>query len=463
MTVKKCIAIALASTILAGARFSPAQDGRPPTLPNFDRRSPIVLAVENVGPTVVSIKTQTELTQKGQRRAMDPFFDMFQQPEPEPDEVIEGHSYRERSQGSGVIVHPYGYVVTNYHVVWGADRITVMLQDGGAGRSLEATLINADLDNDVAILKIKTPGPFPYAVMGDSDRLFVGETTIALGNPFGLASSATTGILSAKNRSVNVRGEVMFKDFMQTSALINPGNSGGPLLDINGYLIGINVAIDNRGPGIGYAIPINRVREVAADLLDPEMVRHAWLGLDVAQDRAGLKVERVADNGPGARSSIRKGDVILAVGPKRVDDRLGLNIELLQFEPGATIPITLRRDKDVHVDVAFDLVPAEEARVAGHRLDSIGLVVADITPPLAGTYGLDPKKKGVVITKVVAGGIAEQMQLSPGDVVLQLGGYIVQDTGTLSNLLRAYARRYGAAQIQVFRKGKKLSGQMPLK
>ena len=120
--------------------------------------------------------------------------------------------------------------------------------------------------------------------MGDSDRLFVGETTIALGNPFGLSSSVTTGILSANNRSVTLRGEVVFKDFMQTSALINPGNSGGPLLDVNGYVIGINVAIDQRGPGIGYAIPINRVREVAADLLDPEMVRRAWLGLDVVAE-----------------------------------------------------------------------------------------------------------------------------------------------------------------------------------
>lgn len=425
-----------------------------PNLPSFDRRSPIVLAVENVGPAVVSIKTQTE--QEPQRQ----IFDWFQRPD-EP-EVIDGHAYRERGQGSGVVVHPYGYVVTNNHVVWGADRITVTLPDGGAGKTLEAALINSDLDNDIAILKIKNPGPFPWARMGDSDKLYVGETAIALGNPFGLASSATTGIISAKNRSVNIRGEIVFKDFMQTSAIINPGNSGGPLLDVNGYVIGINVAIDTRGPGIGYAIPINRVREVAADLLDPEMVTKAWLGLDVAKDGAGVVVERVAENGPAARSAIHKGDTIVAVGPRRIDDRLGLNIELLQYQPGAAVPLTLHRDHDVQVQVPFEAVPAEEVRVAGHRLDSVGLVVADITPVLAKSYGLDARTRGVLITKVVPGSIADGMKLAAGDVVIQLGGYVVRDTGTMGNLLRAYAKRYGAADITVLRKGRRYSGPMPL-
>jgi serine protease Do len=450
-TLAAALAVALAPAF--GLAQGVAADGGP-NLPTFDRRSPIVLAVENVGPAVVSIKTQTE--QEPHRQV----FDWFQRPE-EP-EVIDGHAYRERGQGSGVIVHPYGYVVTNNHVVWGADRITVTLSDGGAGRTLEATLINSDFDNDIAILKIKTPGPFPFARMGDSDKLYVGETTIALGNPFGLASSATTGILSAKNRTVNVRGEMLFKDFMQTSAIINPGNSGGPLLDINGYVIGINVAIDTRGPGIGYAIPINRVRDVAADLLDPEMVTKAWLGLEVKRDRGGLKVEHVAENGPAARAAIHKGDVIVGVGGRRVDDRLGLNIELLQYQPGAAVPLVVRRDRDVQVEVPFESVPAEEARVAGHRLDSVGLVVADITPVLARSYGLDARTRGVLITKVVPGSIADDMKLAAGDVVIQLGGYVVRDTGTMGNLLRAYAKRYGRADITVLRKGRRYSGPMPL-
>jgi serine protease Do len=448
--------------ILAAAPFAVAQDGRAPTLPNFDRRSPIVLAVENVGPAVVSIKTQFEV-KPGQRRR-DPFLDMFQPPEPEPDEVVEGHAYRERSQGSGVIIHPYGYVITNYHVVAKSDRITVTLQNGGSGRTLEATLINADMDNDVAVLKIKPPGPYPYALLGDSDRLMVGETTIALGNPFGLSSSATTGIISAKNRSVTLRGEVVFKDFTQTSALINPGNSGGPLLDVNGYVIGINVAIDQRGPGIGYAIPINRVRQVAADLLDPEMVRRAWLGLDVVGDRSGLRVERVAENGPAARLNLQKGDQIVAVGSMRVFDRLGLNIELLEFQAGSTVPLTVRRDHDVQVAIPFETVPADEIRAAERRFDSVGMVVADVTPALAATLGLDESTSGVVITKVLPGSIAERTELAVGDVVVTLAGNRVRDTESLSLLIRALLnRRYSKAEILVLRKGKHLKGPLPLR
>jgi serine protease Do len=460
MSFKRSRIRVVAALLLTVSTFVFAQDGPVPVLPNFDRRSPIVLAVENVGPAVVSIRTQTEM-RPGQRRGFDPFGGgLFQQQE--PDEVIEGHSYRERSQGSGVIVHPYGYILTNYHVVVRSDRITVTLPDGGKGRTLECSLINADLDNDVAILKIKTPGPFPYAILGDSDRLFVGETTIALGNPFGLSSSATTGILSAKDRSVTLRGEVVFKDFMQTSALINPGNSGGPLLDINGTVIGINVAIDQRGPGIGYAIPINRVRQVAADLLDPEMVRHAWLGLDVNVDRGGLVVERVSERGPAAKQNIVKGDRILAVGTKRVENRLGLNIELLEFEAGANIPLTVRREKDFLVRIPFEPVPQEEVRAAGHRFDTVGLVVSDVTPAIASTYGLDERMSGVVITKVISGSTAEQLQLNAGDLVTALGGYRVQDTASMTTLVRALARNYKSVEIRVLRKGKQLRGALPL-
>jgi serine protease Do len=457
--VKSSMVIGVVAAILGAAAFAAAQEGAP-SLPNFDRRSPIVLAVENVGPAVVSIKTQFEVKQ---RRRSDPFLDMFQPPEPEP-EIVEGHAYRERSQGSGVIVHPYGYVITNYHVVAKSDRITLVLQNGGAGRTVEATLVNADMDNDVAILKIKAPGPYPFALMGDSDRLLAGETTIALGNPFGLSASVTTGIISAKNRSVTLRGEIVFKDFVQTSALINPGNSGGPLLDINGYVIGINVAIDQRGPGIGYAIPINRVREVAADLLDPEIVRQAWLGLDVTADRTGLRVEKVADNGPAARQQLKRGDQILAVGTKKVADRLGLNIELLEFEAGRTVPLTIRRERDYLMQIPFESVPADEIRAAGHRFDTVGMVVADITPALATAYGLDEKTNGVVITKVLPGSIAEKTQLTAGDIVLTLAGYRVQDTGSLSLLIRALNRRQTAqAEILVLRKGQHLKGPLPLR
>jgi serine protease Do len=203
------------------------------------------------------------------------------------------------------------------------------------------------------------------------------------------------------------------------------------------------------------------VRDVAADLLDPEMVKHTWLGLDVAATPEGLRVEQVAEMGP-ARDRIRQGDLITAVGPRRVQSRLAFNIELLEYDAGAEVPLVVRRDREVAVPVPLVEVPPGEAPVTGRKFDGVGLVVADITPPLAQGFGIDPKIQGVVITKVVAGSIADRMELAAGDVLYQLGDYAVRDTGTLSNLLRAYARRYRAVAIKVWRGGKKLSGSMPL-
>ncbi len=437
----------------AAAMQVSAQDAQSPKLPNFERRTPIVLAVENVGPAVVSISTKSRVAR------FHPFSGLFQMPE-----VDHGNGQlAPRSMGSGVIIHPAGYVVTNDHVVSGADQIEVqVMHPDHKLATLGARLINSDTDNDIAVLKIDGPGPFPYAALGDSDQLMVGETTIALGNPFGLVDSVTTGILSARNRSVTMRGKVVFKDFIQTSALINPGNSGGPLLDINGYVIGINVAIDNRGPGIGYAIPINRVRDVATTLLDPEVVRRAWLGAEFVDAGAGVRVEKVADGSPAAKTALATGDQVVAVSGRPIRSRLALNIEMLESAPGRPVTFTVRQSDKVK-DVPVELEEVPLAAFSKTTFESVGMSVADLTPALARQFNLDASHAGVVITKVDAKSVAAEVGLAAGDVLFQLGNYSVRDTNDLTAKVRAYARAGRAPDIHVLRNGSVLNGRIPIR
>lgn len=430
---------------LAGTHLLPAQET--PELPDFDRRTPTVLAVENVGPAVVNIKTQA-LTRP--RRHL--FEGLFMRPEPSTPRL------RDRSVGSGVVVHPDGYVLTNEHVVHGAARILVTLQ---GGRRVAAAAVNVNSDNDLAVLKLKEPGPYPCAVLGDSDDLMVGETTIALGNPFGLQNSVTTGILSATNRSVPFRGRKVYEDFLQTSALINPGNSGGPLLDINGRVIGINVAIDTRGQGIGYAIPINRAKEVMTRLVDPGVVKEAWLGFDVdEQTTESVVVTQVYKEGPARSAGIRPGDVIEAVGDRSVDTPFEFHVAVLRFDRGDPVPLVLSRDGDrLKTQVPFAPMPL----LAGtrERLEAYGMACTDLTPSLARRFGLDESGEGVVVLSVEPGSPADRVGVKAGDVVLELGRIRVRSVELLAKVVNTLDHRGASgARITVYRDGWTYGGTM---
>jgi S1-C subfamily serine protease len=227
------------------------------------RRTPVVQAVEKVSPSVVNISTQAAVPERSNPFSMfegDPFFDSFFR------DFFE-HSPRRQnvntSLGSGVIINARGYVVTNWHVV---EKATSMTVTTGDDKTFEAVLAGADPQSDLAVLKIDSNVPFDPIPLGDSDRLLIGETVIAIGNPFGLSHTVTTGVISALNRSIRT-GEAVYENFIQTDASINPGNSGGPLLDIHGRLIGINTAIYGRAEGIGFAIPVNTARRIVDELL----------------------------------------------------------------------------------------------------------------------------------------------------------------------------------------------------
>jgi serine protease Do len=295
--------------------------GAGPALANdpFLRRTTTVQVVEKVGPAVVNITTETAVERRNPfgNTWNDPFFDRFFQ------DFFEPRIPRTaQSLGSGVVFDAEGHILTNAHVVGRADRIRVTVADGG---EFDATLIGADPNNDLAVLKAETDEKLPWIPLSTSADLMVGEPVIAIGNPFGLSNTVTTGVISAANRSIRTEKQV-YHGFLQTDASINPGNSGGPLLNAEGKLIGINTAVYNGGQGIGFAIPVDVARRVVRELIAHGEVTPVWLGLEfqdldpelqtalnVPDGLDGALVNRVRDKSPGKRAGLRRGDVVLSV------------------------------------------------------------------------------------------------------------------------------------------------------
>jgi len=429
-------AILIAATLIA----VPAR-AQQPDLPQLNRRTPIVLAVKNVGPAVVNIRTQDAVRRAGGRN----LFQQFGRFEHDPQT---GRRFADRSLGSGVIVHEDGYLITNEHVIAGADRIKVRLR---GGRLSTARVLNANRDNDVAILKLDEEGPYPAATFGDSNRLLVGETTIALGNPFGLSNSVTSGILSATGRSVRFQGREVFSDFLQTSAIINPGNSGGPLLDINGRLIGINVAIDNRGPGIGYAIPIHRVIEVMTTLLDPEIILQAWVGFESQLKNEQLLVHRVSEQGPGMKAGIKDGDRILSVKGRDVATPFEFNIALLSARPGDPVPFRVaRKGRVLTCQVPFQALPLDALAAPEDRTHVLGMTIANLTPAASAQIKIPSHLIGPLVLDVQAKSKAAAIHIQRGDVIIQVGNVATPTVARLTEVLRYYRRR-GTVRIKVYR------------
>ena len=290
-----------------------------------NRRSPVVIATQKASPAVVSILSAQEV----ERRAnpfgpfgRDPLFDEFFRDFFGP----HGRRETERSLGSGVVIRPDGYILTNEHVILQSGKVQIQLADD---RKLDARLVGADSDSDLAVLKVDTGQRLPYIPPGTSDDLMIGETVIAIGNPFGLSHTVTTGVVSALNRSLNT-GERTYYDFIQTDASINPGNSGGPLLNIKGELIGINTAIYGKAQGIGFAIPISRAKRIIQELIHYGAVETPWVGIVVQtltpelarhfdlNEGQGVVIREVESGSPAARAGLRRGEVVLSLDGKRL-------------------------------------------------------------------------------------------------------------------------------------------------
>src|SRR2546423_7790076 len=293
-----------------------------------------------------------------------------------------------RASGSGVIVDPKGYILTNNHVIENAQDITVRLSDG---RKLAGKLVGRDPKTDLAVLKVDAPAPLPAAELGDSDRLRVGQWAIAIGNPFGLDRTVTVGIVSATAR--NRVGVATYENFIQTDASINPGNSGGPLLNLDGKVIGINTAIVAAGQGIGFSIPINQAREVMRQLIASGRVVRGWLGIAIqdvtdelagtfgVREREGVLVAEVINGGPAEAAGVRQGDVIVELNGAPIKEVPDLQRRIASIRPGQTMKLVVIRDKKpVPITVKIGEMPADEPLIAeAPGNDEWGLSVAALT------------------------------------------------------------------------------------
>lgn len=401
------------------------------------RMTPVVKAVRKVSPAVINIYTKKTVK-------TNPFGRWGDKDSGSPFDYYHRRKRNIQSLGSGVIIHPKGYAVTNEHVVTKATQIHVQLADK---RTFSAKIMGAARRFDLAVIKIQAGTKLPYAKMGSSSDLMPGETVVAIGNPFGLSHTVSTGVISALKRRLKIKKRI-YEDFIQTDTAINPGNSGGPLLNILGELIGINTAIHKGGTGIGFAIPINRVKQAVKDLLRYGRVRGGWLGLTVEPYRGpGLRVTSVVNGGPAGQAGIRPNDVIYGVRGKRIRTSQDFTGAVKRMIPGERVKFNLKRGTIVVK------VGAYNPKVAWSQFQlRLGIRLAGAAQK-ASAMGLSTRR-GVVLTWVQKSGTAHKVGLRPKDVIRQLNGYT---TNTLSQLYAVITKiRVGTTLVMTVQRGSRL-------
>ncbi|CCQ92045.1 Serine protease Do [Nitrospina gracilis 3/211] len=393
-------------------------------------KNPAVVNISIRGKTQMSSRTPRGNGPRFRGEPREPFQDFydrfFGQQDPQP----------RRGMGSGFIISPEGLVLTNYHVVQGAEEIIVNIDDGGAiEKEYEATLVGSDPKTDIALIKLVLDGKdkvkFPHLDFGDSDKLEVGEWVMAIGNPFGLSHTVTVGVVSAKDRAI---GSGPYDEFIQTDASINPGNSGGPLLNIKGQVIGMNTAIISGSTGgnvgIGFAIPINMVKSILPDLKEKGTVTRGWLGVMIQKITPELKdsfnlksfegalVGDVIPGGPAEAAGIKRGDVIVRFGKEKVDTMESLPKIVAATPPGEAVDVKIIRDgKPMNISVTIAVLKDEETKVAA--LDPLGIQTQDITPELMQSMNLETTE-GVLVSDVTPGESGGEAGLRRGDIITEV-------------------------------------------
>ena len=353
-----------------------------------------------------------------------------------------GPPRKAQSLGSGFIIDASGIVVTNNHVIDGADEITVTLQDN---TSLKATLVGRDERTDIAVLQVKPEKPLPFVPFGDSDKSRVGDWVVAIGNPFGLGGSVTAGIVSARGRDIN---QGPYDNFIQTDAAINRGNSGGPLFDMDGEVIGMNTAIyspSGGSIGIGFSIPSSLLKTVTSQLRSFGHARRGWLGVKIQQvtpdiaeslglhDAHGALVAGVDDNGPAGKARIRNGDIILKFNDLDIKEMKLLPRIVAETDIQRSVPVTIWRDgKQQTVQVTVGELPDDPAKLADATpdkpetspkqlaLSGLGVTLAPLTDEARDKFSIGRDQKGVLITDVDGGTPAADRGLKAGDVILEV-------------------------------------------
>jgi serine protease Do len=418
---------------LPAAARAPRTEPQAPS-PAEARRTLLVAAVEKIGPAVVNISAERIV-----RPRPDPLEQFFSFGLP----GRRDRGTRTESLGSGVVIDPSGVVVTNDHVISGASRIVVTTADG---RELEARVEGADADNDLAVLRVGAKN-LRAATLGTTADLLIGETVVAVGNPFGLSNTVTSGIVSAVQRTV--RGETgrTYTDFIQTDAAINPGNSGGALANILGELIGINTAIVGGANTIGFAIPVERAKRIAFELVTFGEVKPVWVGLRGAtltgDDRPsargkGFRIRSVWANSPAEKAGLALNDVIVAVDGRRVESREDFETAVVSAGPGKSLSVTYRREGGERTTtLATSRAPQDLGlTLLGHE---IGLFVR-------------VDRHGAVITSVVPGSPADRKGIERGDRLYSVNNERIASLDDLNRVLEASFSR-GSLLLVVVRGG----------
>lgn len=420
------MALLLSSLVLATLPACKKDAQEPPTpaekhntqVPPVAHPAPELLATqaafievsEKVTPSVVNIQA----ARMGRKPKLGPLFEDFLH------DLFKGRPLPQQqfqSLGSGVIISADGYILTNEHVIKGAEEIKIKLSDD---RIYDGKLIGSDPRTDVAVLKIESSEPLPAAILGDSDALQVGQWALAIGNPFGLDRTLTVGVVSATSRTdIGIED---YEDFIQTDASINPGNSGGPLLNIYGEVVGINTAIVASGQGIGFAIPINMARTIADQLMVTGQVVRGWLGVGIQDlspdladsfdlDRAmGALVNQVAPDSPAQQADIRRGDILLELNGRTIRNASDLQLQIVSMPAGKTVPLKLLRDGQ-RLTVEVTIRPRNQSiasATAGERL-TLGLTLVSTE-----------NQNGIAVREVDPKGMGATAGILRGDILLAL-------------------------------------------
>ncbi|HWX78085.1 MAG TPA: DegQ family serine endoprotease [Candidatus Acidoferrales bacterium] len=412
---------------LMGESGNPDSSRTSGQLPDF------VSLAKKMRPIVVNISTTQISDVRGQQEfgspfgEEDPFNDFWKRFFGGP---LPRGRQRQQSLGSGFIIDADGSILTNNHVVENAQKIVVKLL--GDEQEYEAKVVGRDSKTDIAVIKINTKTNLPTANFGDSDKLEVGEWVVAIGNPFGLDSTVTSGIVSAKGRHI---GQGPYDNFIQTDASINPGNSGGPLINLRGEVIGINTAIFSRtggNMGIGFAIPVNLAKELLPQLRGKGKVTRGYLGVliqkvtpEIAESLGmehgyGALVANVSKDGPAEKAGVKVGDVIVEFDGKEVKDSGDLPIIVARTPVDKKVRMKVLRDKkEVMLGVAVGELKEEEVVASVPEKGELGMTVQKVTPQMAESLGLD-KPEGVVVTDVESGSAADEAGIRRGDVIVQI-------------------------------------------
>jgi len=394
----------------------------------FDRRTPVVKVYEQAHEAVVNIA--------GERLVSSSVWPGYEWPD-----MFDFWGPRYQRQvavlGSGMVVHEDGYVITNAHVIKGSEKIKVVFSDGS---EFEANIISGDESKDLAVLKIPVNKKLPFIHLGRSNDLMIGETVVAIGNPYGYANTVTSGVVSAVGRDIQVAEGFWLRGLIQTDAPINPGNSGGPLLNINGELIGVNTAVRAEAENIGFAIPVDMLVDNLSHMLMPEELRRVRLGLAMGRMKkiggfSGLLVDSVSKESPANREGISAGDLILEIDGRKLTSVIDFYVKMMDKEIGEPIQVTYVKPTAAPLrSLTVKLTMLPRPLPDGRKLVSefFQMEVSELTDQVARKFGFQGAYPILIVTDIERGGIADKAGLAAGDLILQINNATVRNVRELS-------------------------------